>query len=127
MIGYISVGTNDLARSAAFYDTILGVLGATRIMEMDDFIVWGTPDGMSNFSVHIPENGAVASAGNGMMIALKGESPEQVVAVHAKALELGSEDCGAPGPRHGDSGFYAAYFRDPDGNKLNLHCMTGTN
>ena len=127
MIGYISVGTNDLPRSSAYYDIILGMLGATRTMEMDDFIVWGTGDGSSSFSVHIPENGAAATTGNGMMIALRAESPEQVAAVHAKAIKLGSEDCGAPGPRHGDSGFYAAYFRDIDGNKINLHCMTETN
>ncbi|KAE9630377.1 VOC family protein [Parasedimentitalea maritima] len=126
MIGYISVGTNDLARSSAYYDTILGMLGASRIMEMDDFIVWGTKNGTTNFSVHVPENKAAATVGNGMMIALHAENPETVTAVHAKAIELGSEDCGAPGPRHGDSGFFAAYFRDPDGNKLNLHCMTGT-
>ena len=124
MIGYTSVGTNALKRSADFYDTILGMLGATRTMEMDDFIVWGTPDGSSNFSIHIPENGATATVGNGTMIALSAQSPEQVAAVHAKAIELGSEDCGAPGPRHGASGFYAAYFRGLDGNKLQLHCMT---
>lgn len=124
MIGYISVGTNDLARSAAFYDTVLGMLGAFRTMEMDDFIVWETQKGAPNFSVHIPENGAPATVGNGMMIALQAANPQQVEAVFNKALELGSEDCGKPGWRHGDSGFFAAYFRDLDGNKLNLHCMT---
>lgn len=123
MIGYISVGTNDLPRSAAYYDRLLASLGATRVMEMEDFIVWATPDGQSNFSVHIPENGEPATIGNGTMIALSAKSPEQVAEVHALAMTLGSQDCGAPGPRHGDSGFYAAYFRDPDGNKLNVHCM----
>lgn len=126
MIGYISVGTNDLARSSAYYDSLLGMLGASRIMEMQDFIVWGTDEGVSNFSVHSPENGAAATVGNGMMIALSGKDPKQVAAVHAKAIELGGEDCGAPGPRHGDSGFFAGYFRDLDGNKINLHCMVGT-
>lgn len=126
MIGYISVGTNDLARSATYYDIILGMLGATRTMEMGDFIVWGTKDGPSSFSAHIPVNGDAATIGNGMMIALQAENPDQVMAVYAKAIELGSEDCGAPGLRHADSGFYAAYFRDLDGNKLNLHCITST-
>ena len=124
MIGYITIGTNDLVRAGDYYDKLLSLLGASRIMVMEDFIVWSNGDPQSpNFSIHIPENGKSASIGNGSMIALTAKSPQHVAQVHAKALALGSEDCGQPGPRHGDSGFYAAYFRDLDGNKLNIHYM----
>jgi len=63
-----------------------------------------------------------ATVGNGTMVALAFDAPEKVDALHAKALELGAADEGAPGPR-GDGSFYAGYFRDPDGNKLNAFCM----
>ena len=70
-----------------------------------------------------PFDGKPASVGNGVMVALVVDSPEKVQAVHARALELGGKDEGAVGPR-GDSGFYAGYFRDLDGNKLDVFCMT---
>jgi len=121
MIGYTSVGTNNLKRSAAFYDELLGMLGATRVMEMDDFIVWGIRKSAPMFSIHIPENGKPASVGNGVMIALSADTSDIVDALHKKALELGGQDEGLPGPR--GEGFYTGYFRDLDGNKLNAHTM----
>ncbi len=121
MIGYTTIGTNDFARSASFYDTILGMLGAVRMMEEDDFIVWGTDENSPAFSIHLPADGNPATIGNGVMVALKAKNTEQVAAVHAKALELGSSNEGKPGPR--GHGFYVGYFRDLDGNKLNIHCM----
>lgn len=123
MIGYTSIGTGDLKRSAAFYDSLLAALGASRVMEFDDFIVWSADNGGPGFSVHIPEDGAPYTVGNGVMIALSATDPAQVDAIHAKALALGGSDEGAPGYRA--EGFYAAYFRDPDGNKLNIHHMAG--
>jgi len=122
MIGYTSLGTNDLKRSAAFYDELLSMLGASRLMEMSDFIVWGHEQNAPCFSVHVPIDGQPASVGNGVMVALTAANTAAVDAIHAKSLELGGGDEGKPGPR-GDSGFYAGYFRDLDGNKLNLHCM----
>jgi predicted lactoylglutathione lyase len=74
-------------------------------------------------SVTKPHNGEPATVGNGVMVALAMNSPEKVDAIHAKALELGATDEGAPGPR-GEQ-FYAGYFRDLDGNKLNAFCMIG--
>jgi len=74
------------------------------------------------WSVAKPHDGNAATVGNGMMVALAVDSQEKVNALHAKALELGGTDEGAPGPR-GDSGFYAGYFRDLDGNKLNAFFM----
>jgi len=122
MIGYTTVGTNNFTRSASFYDVLLGLLGGERAMQADDFIAWGKEPNTPMFSIHIPADGKTASVGNGVMIALKAENSEQVVAIHRQAIELGGADEGKPGPR-GDTGFYAAYFRDLDGNKLNIYCM----
>jgi catechol 2,3-dioxygenase-like lactoylglutathione lyase family enzyme len=123
MIGYTTFGTNDLARAAKFYDELFAVYGAKRIMEFPTGIVWGTSMQAPGFGVMQPFNGQPASSGNGTMIALVFDSIEKVQAVYNKAIELGAKDEGAPGPR-GDSGFYAAYFRDLDGNKLNAFCYT---
>jgi predicted lactoylglutathione lyase len=123
MIGYVTLGTNDVQRAAAFYDELLGLIGATRMMEMETFIAWSVAPDRPALSVTKPYDGNAATVGNGVMIALAVNSPDKVDAIHAKALELGGTDEGAPGPR-GDSGFYAGYFRDLDGNKLNAFCMT---
>ncbi|MCR9280282.1 MAG: VOC family protein [Rhodobacteraceae bacterium] len=122
MIGYTSLGTNDLKRSAAFYDALLAELGAQRLMEFDDFIVWANQPTTTAFSVHIPYDGKQATVGNGVMVALSAQNRAQVDAVYRKAIELGAADEGKPGQR-ADNGFYAAYFRDLDGNKLNVHHM----
>jgi predicted lactoylglutathione lyase len=123
MIGYVTLGTNDLERAAAFYDELLKLVGAGRFMETEQFIAWAVAPDKPALSVTTPYDGNAATVGNGVMVALAVDRPEQVDALHAKALELGGADEGAPGPR-GDSGFYAGYFRDPDGNKLNAFCMT---
>ncbi len=118
MIGYVTLGTNDLARAAAFYDALLAELGARRIMDMERFIAWGTAPDAPALSATKPFDGRPATVGNGVMVALAAGSRAKVDAIYKKAMELGATDEGAPGPR-GDSGFYAAYFRDLDGNKLN--------
>jgi predicted lactoylglutathione lyase len=117
MIGYVTLGTNDIARAARFYDALLADLGAKRAMEMETFIAWATGPGAPMLSVIKPYDKKAATVGNGVMVALAASSKAQVDALHRRALELGAKDEGAPGPR-GD-GFYAAYFRDLDGNKLN--------
>jgi predicted lactoylglutathione lyase len=122
MIGYVTLGTNDMKKSAAFYDTLLAELGAKRIMEQDTFIVWGTSMSSPGLSVTKPFDGKAATVGNGVMVALVVKEPAQVDALYKKAMSLGAKDEGAAGPR--GSGFYAGYFRDPDGNKLNVFCMT---
>jgi predicted lactoylglutathione lyase len=122
MIGYVTLGTNDIDRAANFYDALLAEFGATRIMETDRFIVWGTAPNATALSVIKPFDGQPATVGNGVMVALYVDSQEKVQAIYDKALALGATDEGAPGPR-GDGGFYAGYFRDPDGNKLNAFFM----
>jgi len=122
MIGYTTFGTNDLERAGKFYDALLAELGAKRGMEMPGrFIAWATEPNTPMVSVIKPFDGKPATVGNGVMVALAASSKAQVDAIHKKALALGGKDEGAPGPR-GD-GFYAGYFRDLDGNKLNAFFM----
>jgi len=123
MIGYVTLGTNDMKRAAGFYDALLGEIGAKRIMEGDTFIAWGTAMDKPGLGVIKPFNGDAASVGNGTMIALVVDSKEKVDKLYKKAIELGAKDEGPAGPR-GDN-FYAGYFRDLDGNKLNFFCMGG--
>jgi len=121
MIGYVTLGSNDIARAARFYDALLADLGGKRAMEMETFIAWASTPGGPMLAVIKPFDKQKATVGNGVMVALAAGSKKQVDALHRKALELGGKDEGAPGPR-GD-GFYAGYFRDLDGNKLNAFFM----
>ncbi len=126
MIGYITLGTSDLDKSGAFYDALLGTLGAGRFMEEEGyFIAWATEPSAPSLAVSKPFNKEPATVGNGTMVALFMENPEQVNALYNKALELGGTCEGKPGfrPEENTSGFYAGYFRDLDGNKLNAFCM----
>jgi predicted lactoylglutathione lyase len=121
MIGYVTIGTNDIEKAAAFYDQLLAEVGASRFMDTETFIAWATSPDTPALSVTQPFDGKAATIGNGVMVALNADSQEKVDALYKKAMELGATDEGAPGPR-GD-GFYAGYFRDPDGNKLNAFFM----
>jgi predicted lactoylglutathione lyase len=118
MLAYATLGTRDLQKAAAFYDAVLAPLGAKRQMEEPDyFIAWGTTEHGAGLGITYPFDKQPATVGNGVMVALLASSKEQVDKIHAKALALGGKDEGAPGPR--GPGFYAGYFRDLDGNKLN--------
>ncbi len=121
MIGYVTLGTNDIVRSAKFYDALLAVMGAKRAMESDRYIAWGTGATAPMLFVIKPYDGKAASVGNGVMVSLAARSNAEVDAVYKKAVELGAKDEGPAGPR-GD-GFYAGYFRDLDGNKLAVFHM----
>jgi catechol 2,3-dioxygenase-like lactoylglutathione lyase family enzyme len=116
MIGYLTLGTNDLPRAARFYDDLLALLGAKRAMETERYIGWSSGPATTMLLLIKPHDGAAATVGNGTMVALAASSRDQVAAVHARALALGARDEGAVGPR-GDA-FFGGYFRDPDGNKL---------
>ena len=121
MIGYVTVGTNDLARAARFYDAIAAEMGTGRMMEFETFIAWGTPGGAAGVAATKPHDGQPATVGNGVMVGLEAADKAQVNRIHAIALANGGTDEGAPGPS--GEGFYAGYFRDPDGNKLNAFVM----
>lgn len=116
MIGYITLGTNDLPKAAAFYDTLLAELGAKRLWEFERGIAWGTSENAPAVSVMKPFDGQPATRGNGTMIGLVTDQRALVDQVYHKALALGGTDEGAPGLR--SEQFYGAYFRDLDGNKL---------
>lgn len=122
MIGYVTLGTNDRTRSAAFYDAVCGELGVSRMMETEEYIGWGVPGGGAGIGLTRPFDGNPASVGNGVMVALEAADEAQVRRVHEVALANGGTCEGPPGERF--PGFYAAYFRDPDGNKLNVHVMS---
>lgn len=121
MIGYVTVGTNDLPRAAKFYDALAAEMGTARMMEFDTFIAWGTPGGGCGIAATKPFDGQAATVGNGVMAAFEARDQAQVDRLYQIALENGGTDEGAPGPR--GEGFYAGYFRDPDGNKLNAFVM----
>lgn len=121
MIGYITLGTNDLPRACAFYDALFAVIGGKRMMEEDSFVAWSSEAPGAAIAATRPYNGEPATVGNGVMAAIGVESRKQVDALYAKAMELGAADEGAPGDR--GNNFYAGYFRDPDGNKLNVFVM----
>lgn len=125
MIGYVTLGTNDFEKAAAFYDALLGALGAGRAMEIGDrFIGWAVAPGTPMVGIIKPFDGKAATVSNGGMTSLLVDSREKVDMIYNKALELGGTCEGKPGPRGGDdSTFYAGYFRDLDGNKLNVFTM----
>ena len=122
MIGYVTLGTNDLARAAKFYDALAAEMGVGRRMDFETFIAWGSPGCGAGIGLTKPFDGNVATVGNGVMIALEAKDKDQVHRLYDIALAHGGTCEGPPGPR-GET-FYAGYFRDLDGNKLNAFLMT---
>jgi catechol 2,3-dioxygenase-like lactoylglutathione lyase family enzyme len=121
MIGYVTLGTNDLPRATAFYDALLLDLGAKRVWEYERGIAWGIAQDQPSLALMKPFDGKPATVGNGVMVGLIADSRATVDKVYGKALELGGTDEGPAGPR-GDN-FYGGYFRDLDGNKLVVYCV----
>jgi catechol 2,3-dioxygenase-like lactoylglutathione lyase family enzyme len=122
MLGYVTIGTNDLKRAAEFYDELLAEVGAKRYMQTDRLVAWSAGNGQPGIGVCLPFDGNAATIGNGSMVAIACDSQEKVRQLYDRAIALGAKDEGAPGTRFGT--FYAAYFRDRDGNKLNAFCMS---
>jgi catechol 2,3-dioxygenase-like lactoylglutathione lyase family enzyme len=120
MIGYVTLGTNDLPRAAAFYDALLEEIGARRLMDFGRGYAWGVSWDKPCLGIMQPYDKQSATRGNGTMVALVVQTPAQVDSLYKKALALGATDEGPAGPR--GEGFYAGYFRDLDGNKLNVFC-----
>ncbi len=123
MIGYVTLGTNDLERAVSFYDQLFATIGAGRFIENEKFVAWSTGMDQAGISVTKPFNGQTATAGNGTMVAILLDSNDKVDAFYQKAIELGGTCEGKPGLRGEMAGFYAGYFRDLDGNKLNAFHM----
>lgn len=127
MIGYVTLGTNDLQKNAPFYDAIAQEMGVGRMMDFDSFIAWGEWGGGCGVALTKPFDGQAATVGNGVMVAIEAKDPAQVQRLYDIALAHGGTCEGAPGPRgeadQNGNVFYAGYFRDGDGNKLNAFCM----
>jgi catechol 2,3-dioxygenase-like lactoylglutathione lyase family enzyme len=122
MIGYVTLGTNDLSRATAFYDALLAEMGVKRMMDFGGRgYAWATAMDKPMLCIMKPYDGRRATVGNGVMAGIAVDSRDKVDRLYAKALELGGTDEGPPGLRaEGGDGFYAAYFRDLDGNKLDV-------
>lgn len=124
MLGYISLGTNDMDKATAFYDALAALVGAKRVWDSDSFVAWSNSPTGAGISVTVPYDGSPATVGNGVMAAIAAPDRATVDRIYEKAIALGAADEGGPGLRGGDnSTFYAAYFRDLDGNKLNAFYM----
>ena len=128
-IGYVTIGAIDGAKSGVFYDAVFGALGSERKLENGGWIGYGVlGPGKSIMDCHTaicpPYDGKEARAGNGIMIAYQGKTPDEIKAAYAGGLANGGTDEGGPGfrPPEAEKGFYAAYLRDPTGNKLCLFC-----
>ncbi len=118
---WLSSAASALWNWIAVYDELLAVVGGKRFMELDRGMAWAVSPSTPGFGVMKPFDGKPATVGNGVMVALVVDSRDKVDALYKKAIALGGKDEGAPGPR--GEGFYAGYFRDLDGNKLNAFCM----
>lgn len=116
MIAYTTIGTADIEKSKAFYLAVLEDMGASVVMDTGRLAALGTSAGGAMLAVCTPYNGEAPNPGNGNMVSIAPGSRELVDKMYAKALELGAADEGEPGQRM--DGFYGAYFRDPDGNKI---------
>lgn len=123
MISHFNIGIKDLDKAEAFYNELLSIFNASQMFKTDRSIFYTMGEGSSNLVINTPFNGEPASSGNGAMVAFTASETAQVDQLHAKALELGGSCEGAPGIREG-YGIYAAYFRDPDGNKFGVFCQS---
>ena len=128
MIGYVTLGTDDLDRARSYYDALLGTIGAHRLMQFGDedggFTMYGVSMDRPALVVTRPYDKQPAECGNGNMVALVFDDTAKVDAFHARAIDLGGSDEGPPGYRgQPEMGYYFAYFRDPDGHKLAAFCI----
>lgn len=121
MLAGVCVGTNNLARAGQFYDQVLSTIGMVRLMQSDIEIGYGPEGGDSCFWVLEPFDGLRATQGNGTQVIFAAANTDQVISFHSVALEQGGENEGAPGPREYRDGYYGAYCRDLDGNKLHVY------
>lgn len=121
-LAHVTFGTRDLQKGEKFYDAVMAEFGGSRTMETDTARGWAFPEGGPSIGITLPFDGNDANVGNGTMFAIMGNDEDQVRRVHAAALANGGSCEGPPGVRA--NGFYAAYYRDPDGNKMNTFCMS---
>jgi catechol 2,3-dioxygenase-like lactoylglutathione lyase family enzyme len=125
MLHHLSLGIADLDRARAFYDPVMAELGLSRTLDVEDAVGYGA--GITSFSLNRPADGKPASPGNGVHVAFEVEHRAAVVAFHRVALAQGGSDDGPPGLRpEYDPNYYAAFVRDPDGNKIEAVTFAGS-
>ena len=125
VISHITLGTNDPERAGRFYDEVLGVLGFERLPKPPGKPPAYEKGGLPTIYLYAPEDGRPATWGNGTHIAFIADTRDAVHRFHEEALKLGGTCEGKPGPRpHYGENYYAAYVRDPDGNKLQAVCYS---
>ena len=122
MLGYVTIGTSDMAKATAFYDALLAEIGAKQLFGQDRIKFYGTGPGAPMLAVCIPYDQGPQASGNGVMVAIPAAGPEAIQKLYDKAMALGATDEGAPGERIPGM-FYGAYVRDLDGNKLCFYEM----
>jgi hypothetical protein len=129
-IGFVTIGAVDGQKSGEFYDAVFSALGSERKVNEDGWLGYGEIGPRKTImdchtAVCRPHDGKQARAGNGIMIAYQGKAPDDVKAAYAEGMNNGGSDEGGPGfrPPEADKGFYAAYLRDPTGNKLCVFCV----
>ncbi len=122
LLSHVSLGADDLDTAGRFYDALLGAIGAKRLYSFDVALSWGRK--WPEFWVCLPIDGAAPGVGNGTHVGFLAENTGQVDAAHAAGLAAGGRSDGEPGPRteYGDT-YYAAFLRDPFGNKVEVHCL----
>ena len=124
MLGYVTIGTNNMEQARAFYGALLADLGMKELFDNERLYFYGDNPKGPYVVVGGPHNKQAATVGNGMMVALQCKDNDHINAMHTKALELGASDEGAPGERVPGM-FYGAYVRDLDGNKICFYRMGG--
>lgn len=124
MLAYTTTGVDHMTVATEFYDELFAETRAKQVMVArdGDFVAYGTEAGGASFALAVPVNAGKATSGNGQMVAVGAANPEQVVALHTKAIELGATEEGESGPLS-DGLFHAGYFRDPFGNNVNFFHM----
>ena len=117
MIDHVSVPVRDLAAATRFYEAVLGALGSTALERRPATVGFGKQ--YAEFWINLRGDLQPASANSGAHVCFRARSTELVDAFHAAALSHGGASDGAPGlrPQHGE-GYYAAFIRDPDGNRI---------
>ena len=117
ILSHVSIGTNDFGRSVAFYDRVLAIFGARRVLEHDGAVAYGKA--YPELWIHTPFDGEPATVGNGSHLSLVAASPKEVQAFYEAALAAGGPGDGPPGPRpHYSDAYYGCFVRDPDGHKI---------
>lgn len=125
MLSGVCIGTNDLTAATAFYDKVMATIGMKRELTKPDEIGYAGSDGKVTFFVLTPYNEQPASFGNGTQVMFYAADEAGVKAFHEMALRSGGTDDGSPGPRNYHPGYYGAYARDLDGNKLHVAIELG--